>query len=316
MRSISKKRFDMKKVSLVLSLLIAIEAGGGVLNSFEAARSTLLKADAEFGETLSTQGPEKAYLAFMADDGNLLARLQPVITGREAVGRFVADKEPRTFSNWRALRAGVSSAGDMGYTAGIFDFSAKGAGQQSGQGAYLFCWKKQGSAWKIVASVETVARSPLVANADKLSSAQPQMQSAVRNKSDIESARAAIMKADSDFSDLSERGWAGEAFAAYITDDGGMLGLLTTGLSGKEAVRAAFGERPTPGDSLVWKPVIAGMSASCDLGFTIGYSVSKGADAERKPRVNYGHYLTIWQKQADGVWKFVLDGGSPAPAPK
>ncbi|MEW6210842.1 MAG: DUF4440 domain-containing protein, partial [Acidobacteriota bacterium] len=292
----------------------------GVLKSFDGARSraSLLEADAEFGKMLSTEGLEKAYLAFMADDCNLLTRLQPVITGREAIRQFVAGEGTRAFSNWRALRAGVSAAGDMGYTAGVFDFSTKAAdaSPQSGQGVYLFCWKKQRDAWKIVALVETVARSPLAASADKLSSAQPQMKSAVRSKSDIESARAAIMKADSDFSDLSERGWAGEAFAAYISEDGGMLGLLPTGLSGKEVVRAAFGERPAPGASLVWKPVIAGMSASCDLGFTIGYSVSKGADAEGKPRVNYGHYLTIWQKQSDGSWKFILDGGSPAPPPK
>jgi hypothetical protein len=36
------------------------------------------------------------------------------------------------------------------------------------------------------------------------------------------------------------------------------------------------------------------MSASCDLGFTIGYSVSKGTDAEGKPRIglwSLSHHL-------------------------
>ncbi len=315
----------MKKAVSVLSLLLIVAAGntnGGVLKSFEGApeRAALLKADEEFGKMLSATGIEKAYLAFMADDGNILAREKPVITGREAIRRFVAEESPRMFSNWRALRAGVSAAGDMGYTSGVFDFSMKDAdkNQQSGQGVYLLYWKKQNNAWKIAALVKANARSPLSKSADKIGSGeQPSsMKSASRSKVEIQSAREAIMKADSDFSALSEAKWAGEAFAAYITDDGSMLGLLTTGLSGKEVVRTAFGEKPDPGDSLVWKPVIAGMSASCDLGFTIGYSVSKGTDAEGKPSVNYGHYLTVWKKQADGSWKFVLDGGSPAPPPK
>ncbi len=32
--------------------------------------------------------------------------------------------------------------------------------------------------------------------------------------------------------------------------------------------------------------------------------------------VNYGKYVTIWKKQADGTWKFVVDVGNKSPAPE
>ncbi len=52
---------------------------------------------------------------------------------------------------------------------------------------------------------------------------------------------------------------------------------------------------------LVWWPLYAGIAGSGDLGFTTGpYAV----DDERR-----GHYFTVWKKQADGQWKWVIDAG-------
>lgn len=52
---------------------------------------------------------------------------------------------------------------------------------------------------------------------------------------------------------------------------------------------------------LVWFPAWAGISRSGDLGFTSG-------PVERDGR-RQGHYFTIWQRQADGGWKWIYDGG-------
>jgi len=29
----------------------------------------------------------------------------------------------------------------------------------------------------------------------------------------------------------------------------------------------------------------------------------------------YSKYLTVWARQPDGEWKFILDGGNASPAP-
>lgn len=58
--------------------------------------------------------------------------------------------------------------------------------------------------------------------------------------------------------------------------------------------------------SLAWWPNWAGIAKSGDLGFTTGGVSVGGARA--------GHYFTIWQRQSDGSWKWVYDGGVGATA--
>ncbi|MCA8897633.1 MAG: DUF4440 domain-containing protein [Hyphomonas sp.] len=55
---------------------------------------------------------------------------------------------------------------------------------------------------------------------------------------------------------------------------------------------------------LVWWPLAAGIAASGDLGFTTG---PYGLGDKR-----YGWYFTVWQRQGDGSWKWVLDAGVDA----
>jgi hypothetical protein len=76
--------------------------------------------------------------------------------------------------------------------------------------------------------------------------------------------------------------------------------------------KALYGARPagkTPkegGPLLAWWPSYAGIARSADLGFTTG-----PAEVNGKRTV---HYFTVWQKQADGSWKWVYDGGAPSDA--
>jgi ketosteroid isomerase-like protein len=57
---------------------------------------------------------------------------------------------------------------------------------------------------------------------------------------------------------------------------------------------------------LNWWPAYAGIAVSGDLGFTTGpFVVGKG---ERK---GYGWYFTVWRRQPDGSWRWVLDHGPP-----
>ena len=60
-----------------------------------------------------------------------------------------------------------------------------------------------------------------------------------------------------------------------------------------------------PGEPLIeWWPVFAGVAMSGEMGFTTG-----PAARDQEP---YGHYFTIWRRQADGSWKWGYDGGSNA----
>lgn len=70
------------------------------------------------------------------------------------------------------------------------------------------------------------------------------------------------------------------------------------------ALEVLQGNVDTPGVRLEWKPAIAGMSRSGDLGFTTGpYRLFQGAE------VMNGDTLTVWVRGADGRWGWLLDHG-------
>lgn len=60
-----------------------------------------------------------------------------------------------------------------------------------------------------------------------------------------------------------------------------------------------------PGEAVItWWPTFAGVAMSGEMGFTTG-----PAARDQEP---YGHYFTVWRRQADGQWRWVYDGGSNA----
>lgn len=74
-----------------------------------------------------------------------------------------------------------------------------------------------------------------------------------------------------------------------------------------EALSGSPDEDPAnPRPRLVWWPLYAGMAQSGDLGFTTG---PFAIEDDRR-----GHYFTVWRKQPDGSWKWVLDAGVGADA--
>jgi ketosteroid isomerase-like protein len=82
---------------------------------------------------------------------------------------------------------------------------------------------------------------------------------------------------------------------------------------GPDAVRD-FYARLAPGTSLTWRPVYAWVASSRDLGFTVGESVETGRGPSGAAVQRFGKYLTVWQRQRAGDWKFVVAGGSATPA--
>ena len=57
------------------------------------------------------------------------------------------------------------------------------------------------------------------------------------------------------------------------------------------------------GEPLIeWWPTFAGVARSGDMGFTTGPAA--------RNQEGYGHYFTVWMRQADGQWRWVYDGGS------
>jgi ketosteroid isomerase-like protein len=80
---------------------------------------------------------------------------------------------------------------------------------------------------------------------------------------------------------------------------------------GKDSLAASFSRRPKETFRLEWYPVRVEVSNSGDLGYTFGNWTLTTSKSEK----NYGNYATVWKRQPDGSWKFVLDTGNSTPPP-
>ena len=121
-----------------------------------------------------------------------------------------------------------------------------------------------------------------------------------------QSALQDMVKTEQAFSKMAQDKSIREAFLAYIADDG--LLFRPGAVNGKSWML----EHPVPPSDkrpvLVWQPAFAGMAASGDMGFTTGPWEAKADVNDEKP-AGFGHFMTVWKKQADGSWKFVVDLG-------
>lgn len=94
-------------------------------------------------------------------------------------------------------------------------------------------------------------------------------------------------------------------------------GLLPAGalpVTGREAIREHLSEdlpvRCSPGNR--WRR----SSRAGDLGHTYGTYELRFSGADGKPQIRYGTYVSIWKRQIDGTWKFVVDIGNASPPPE
>ena len=94
------------------------------------------------------------------------------------------------------------------------------------------------------------------------------------------------------------------AFLSRVAEDsvfaGGSLQV------GRDAIREKWARYLAPdGPTLRWKPTGSGVTASGDLGWTVGDAVFewKAKDVAPSP----GRYVTVWAKDAGGPWMAVLD---------
>lgn len=80
--------------------------------------------------------------------------------------------------------------------------------------------------------------------------------------------------------------------------------FMPDAVNGHEAWRA----RPATPATLRWNPVWIDVATNGAIAYSVGNSQYR-ANGKDDPNVVYGHYLSIWMKQADGSFKAELDTG-------
>src|SRR5437867_3894625 len=112
---------------------------------------------------------------------------------------------------------------------------------------------------------------------------------------------ATVVDAERSFARYSVEHGMREAFLQFLADDAILFRPLP--VNGKKWFE---GRPPAPG-ALLWQPTYARVSEAGDLGVTSGPWEFKPSDTTAAS--SFGHFLTVWRKQADGTWRVELDAG-------
>jgi ketosteroid isomerase-like protein len=126
---------------------------------------------------------------------------------------------------------------------------------------------------------------------------------------DVEAAKRAIRIADLEMAKaVADRNL--EKFNALVADDAIFFGRDVA--RGREAVAKAWLPLFTdPSMFLKWHPDEVHVSASGDLGYSIGTYERMSKDPAGRPSSATGTYVSIWRKGVDGKWRAAVDIGTP-----
>lgn len=105
------------------------------------------------------------------------------------------------------------------------------------------------------------------------------------------------------------------AFSYFAAPDVAFIDTDPRKFHGPEAVLKRIGQ-DIPGVKLTWSALFTDVSADGTLGYNYGRYEYRGPGADGKEHVGTGFFLTIWKRQPDGSWKYVMDTGAPDPKPK
>jgi ketosteroid isomerase-like protein len=272
------------------------------------AADSLLRFDQSRGDLVAAKGTYAAIAELLHQDVVYLRAGVPAVYGRDAVSELLAAPAPSIPSGiaWEPLGGAVSYDLLAGYTFGVTGRPTAGSAVRFER--YIAVWRRApGVSWQLAAYAEVDA-PPAVEASVPPAALTPR---ATDVPAKLRDATAKVRAADSLFSDLSDRMGMAFAFSNTIAP----LGVLFAQprlVVGPDATRELYAARGA-GTSLTWHPVFAWVANSQDLGFTVGDYIAtlrgpSGAAVQR-----FGKYLTVWQRQRDGTWKFVVDGGNPTP---
>lgn len=99
------------------------------------------------------------------------------------------------------------------------------------------------------------------------------------------------------------------AFEKFAAPDVAFIDTDPRKYRGLEAVRQRMGP-DQPGVKLTWTASFTDVSDDGTMGYNYGRFESRRPGPDGQEVVRGGFFLTIWKRQPDGSWKYVMDTGA------
>jgi ketosteroid isomerase-like protein len=127
---------------------------------------------------------------------------------------------------------------------------------------------------------------------------------------DREKLKAEIAATENAFSAMAQEKGILAAFEHFAAPDVAFVDTDPRKWRGLAAVRERLGDTPA-NLKLSWAPLFVDVSEDGTLGYDYGRYEARRPDADGKEIVRGGFFLTIWKRQPDGTWRYVMDNGAP-----
>lgn len=275
----------MKRSAWLLGAIFLLALFPLRAESLDEAVRAMTNAEKKFYETGQEKGTRAAFLEFLAPDA-IVFRPGPVN------GQEVWSKRPESGFDlvWEPAFAVIARSGDFGYDTGPAKWRAKKTDEKfSGYGHFISIWKKQkDGAWKValdcgIENTRSDVKPPLRLVTPKN-----------RGHGTLESLQQAqdafIATAKLDFT---------KAFRQFGSDEVRVYRDGSFPTVGKKAGVELLGNEQA---GVALETMKTDMSSSADLAYNYG----KYSDTRSQPPKT-GHFLQVWQTDASGAWKLVLD---------
>lgn len=137
-------------------------------------------------------------------------------------------------------------------------------------------------------------------------------------KADKEKLKQAVAAMEDAFCAMAQEKGLLTAFSHFAAPDVAFIDTDPRKFRGPDAVRERMGP-DQPGVKLTWAASFTDVSDDGTLGYNYGRYESRRTGPDGQEIVHGGWFLTIWKRQPDGTWRYVMDNGAPdrpAPPPK
>ena len=286
----------MMKLAM-LALLVAMVSGGMARgdDSRKGPLQTLVDTERAFAKMSVDKNHRDAFLAYFGDDG-ILMRPAPV-NAKKWIGENAA-WGLKGLLTWDPSFAGVSKAGDLGYTTGPWEFRKERSldTKPLAWGYFITVWRWTPDGWRVAfdqgsSNPEPTTKvepfHPKYAPATVIDALMPPDTAKMRDE---------LMKVDAEFRQSVADGGASKGYAAVLAEDGRVHRADKFPALGEKAALAVVATDPT---GLTFEAGGGGTSAFGDLGYVYGTASKAGDDP--------GDFLRIWRKDGKGHWRIVLD---------
>lgn len=263
-----------------------------------SALFAMREAEHQFASLSAAKGRQVAFAEFIADDG-VIFRDNVVRNAKQ----YWKTQEPTPWIlKWEPEYQDVAASGDFGYSLGPWEMQEyRPYTKPVAYGYFLSVWKKQADgAWRVI--LDTGTGGSVKRDSSEVKYGFPpdaDKPRVYRPVNDMNALRSELVKLDQEASEALRDGLV-DGFRAHLADQAIVMrkGKLPTGHIDSIIVSLRL-----TGDTDYWQTGDMRAAVSGDMAYTYGsYRLALSESESRRM-----HYVRIWKRQSDVIWKIVVD---------